>query len=336
MSTTKAPESLLAKLRAGHRFLVTSHANPDGDAIGSEIGLARILRSIGKGAVIWNRDPTPSLYRELPGARRIHTGSEPPSGFPEAFDGVIVLECPSLDRTGLEEALAPLEQLNIDHHMGNEHYGSVNWVDPAAPAVGEMVFRLANGLRAELDPQTATALFLTLVSDTGGFRFANATADAFSSAAALVREGARPEQVAEWLYESRPLASIKLLGEMLKTLELHAEGRIASVALTRQMLDATGAQTSDTEGLVDVPRSIDGVSTVVLLRQTGESEFKVSLRSRGEADVERIARAHGGGGHKNAAGFVAKGDLASSRQKVVEEVEATLAEADEDVPDDDA
>ena len=101
MSTTKAPEALLKRLRDDNRFLLTSHANPDGDAIGSEIGLARILRSLGKGAVIWNRDPAPTLYRELPGVNRIHTGEEPPSGFPDGFDAVIVLECPCLDRTGL-------------------------------------------------------------------------------------------------------------------------------------------------------------------------------------------------------------------------------------------
>jgi phosphoesterase RecJ-like protein len=325
MSTTKAPEALLKRLRDDNRFLLTSHANPDGDAVGSEIGLARILRSLGKGAVIWNRDEAPSLYRELPGVTRIHTGDEPPAGFPEAFDSVVVLECPSLDRTGLEEHLAELPQLNIDHHMGNEHYAEVNWVDPAAPAVGEMVFRLAQGLMMELDAQTATALFLTLVSDTGGFRFPNATADAFDAAAALVREGARPEQVAEWLYESRPETSIRLLGEMLQSLQLHADGAIATALLSREMFESSGAQTSDTEGLVDVPRSIAGVRSVALVRQTGDDQFKVSLRSTGDIDVERIARAAGGGGHKNAAGFVAEGDMEEIRQRLVTELTEALA-----------
>ena len=326
MSTTKAPESLLKRLRDDNRFLLTSHANPDGDAIGSEIGLARILRSLGKGAVIWNRDPAPTLYRELPGANRIHTGEEPPSGFPDGFDAVIVLECPSLDRTGLEGQLAELPKLNIDHHMGNEHYAEVNWVDPAAPAVGEMIFRLARGLMAEIDPQTATALFLTLVSDTGGFRFPNATADAFDAGAALVREGARPEQVAAWLYESRPLGSIRLLGEMLHSLELHADGAIATALITREMFERAGAQTSDTEGLVDVPRSIAGVRTVGLLRQIGDDQYKVSLRSTGEVDVEVLARAGGGGGHKNAAGFVAEGPIDEVRARLVDDLTGALGQ----------
>ena len=323
MTTTKAPEALLKRLRDDNRFLLTSHANPDGDAIGSEIGCARILRSLGKGAVIWNRDPAPTLLRELPGVTRIHSGEEPPTGFPESFDAIVVLECPSLDRTGLEEHLGALPLINIDHHMGNEHYAAVNWVDPAAPAVGEMVFRLAQGLMVELDAQTATALFLTLVSDTGGFRFPNATSEAFAAGAALVREGARPEQVSEWLYESRPLSSIRLQGEMLQSLELPADGAIATALLSRKMFERSGAETSDTEGLVDVPRSIAGVRTVALMRQIGDDKFKISLRSKGDIDVEKIARATGGGGHKNAAGFVAEGPLDQVRENLV----ATLTES---------
>ncbi len=204
MGGTKAPEDLLRKIRQGNRFLLTSHVNPDGDAIGSELGLARLLRGLGKGAVVWNRDPIPTVYKPLPGSDRIHVGEEPPAGFPEKFDAIIVLECPSPDRTGLEKHLAERPVINIDHHLGNQCYGTVNWVDSAAPAVGEMVYRLAQGLKATLDPELASCLYLTLVTDTGGFRFSNATPAAFEAAAALVRDGAHPEQVSQWLYESQP------------------------------------------------------------------------------------------------------------------------------------
>ena len=147
MGGMKAPEDLLRRIRQGNRFLLTSHINPDGDAIGSELGLARLLRGLGKGAVVWNRDPTPTVYRPLPGSDRIHVGEEPPAGFPDVFDAIIVLECPSPDRTGLEQHLGAKPIINIDHHLGNQCYGAVNWVDSAAPAVGEMVFRLAQGLK---------------------------------------------------------------------------------------------------------------------------------------------------------------------------------------------
>jgi len=314
---TKAPDDLLQMLRAGARFLLTSHANPDGDAIGSEVGLARILRSLGKGAVIWNRDPTPRLYSSLPGTDSIHHGEEPPAGFPEGFDALVTLECPTLERCGLAEQLdGQLPTLNIDHHLGNELYGQVNWVDTAAPSLGEMIHRLARGLNVTLDQATATSLYLTLVTDTGNFRFANATARAFEAAAELVVDGAQPQEVARWLFESQPESGVRLLAECLQTLEIEADGRVATVLLELAMVERAGAQPGDSEGLIDVPRSIAGVEAVAVVRETGPGTCKVSLRSRGNVDVERIARAHGGGGHRNAAGFAIDGECASVRADV--------------------
>lgn len=323
MSTTKAPEELLKQLRSGHRFLLVSHMNPDGDAIGSSLGLARILRSLGKGAVVWNHDEVPKLYSRLAGSERIHTGQEPPGGYPESFDALISLECPSLDRTGLESAIGDIPIINIDHHLGNEHYGQVNWVDTAAPSLGEMIYRISRGLMVELDEATATALYLTLVTDTGGFRFSNSTPAAFGASAALVEEGAKPEQVAQWLYESQPISAIRLLTEMLPTLEVHDE-RIASATITQEMFERAGASTGDTEGLIDYPRSIAGVEAAALIRQVDDSQFKVSLRSRGSVDVEKIARRNGGGGHRNAAGFLADGSLEDIRSQVVGELQSAL------------
>jgi bifunctional oligoribonuclease and PAP phosphatase NrnA len=327
MGGMKAPEDLLRRIRQGNRFLLTSHINPDGDAIGSELGLARLLRGVGKGAVIWNRDPTPTVYRPLPGSERIHVGEEPPAGFPEMFDAIIVLECPSLDRTGIEAHLGERPVINIDHHLGNQCYGAVNWVDSAAPAVGEMVYRLAQGLKLSLEPEVASSLYLTLVTDTGGFRFSNATPAAFEAAAALVRDGAQPEQVAQWLYESQPLGVVRLLGEMLQSLQIHADGRIASGRLTREMFAKAGASPGDSEGLIDSIRSIAGVDAVALIRELEEGGHKVSLRSRGEVDVEKIARHHGGGGHRNAAGFTMEGAGEDVRRQVAEELRGALTAA---------
>lgn len=329
MGGMKAPEDLLKKIRLGNRFLLTSHINPDGDAIGSELGLARLLRSMGKGAVVWNRDPIPTIYRPLPGSDRVHDGEEPPAGFPDRFDAIVVLECPSPDRTGLEQHLSARPIINIDHHLGNQLYGSVNWVDSAAPAVGEMIYRLSQGLKLTLDAETASCLYLTLVTDTGGFRFSNATPAAFEAAAALVRDGAHPEQVSQWLYESQPLPVVRLIGEMIQTLQIHEAGRIATARLTPEMFDRVGASPGDSEGLIDFPRSIAGVEAVALIRQREDGTHKVSLRSRGEVDVEKIARHHGGGGHRNAAGFVLEGDGEAARQKVAEALADVLVPAAE-------
>lgn len=303
MNRTATPEALLSRLKAASRIVVTSHVNPDGDAVGSSIGLARILRGMGKSVLIWLHDPAPALYSPLPGVDRIHVGPEAPAGFPDSFDLAVVLECPSLDRCGFENEMRRLPMLNIDHHLGNTNYGEINWVDSASPAVGEMVYRMAQGWHAELDVPTANALYLALFTDTGGFRFGNAGPGAFEAAAALVRAGAEPATVARWLYESQPFAAVKLHGELTRTIELHHGGRVATAWLRREMLERVGAGPGDTEGLIDLPRSIAGVDAVALFRELDGGGFKVSLRSRGEVDVEKVARQRGGGGHHNAAGF---------------------------------
>jgi phosphoesterase RecJ-like protein len=322
-TTTKAPEALLTKIRQGNRFLITGHVNPDGDSLGSSLGLARLLRGMGKGALIWFRDPLSGVYADVPGVERIHHGEEPPAGYPDKFDAVIALECPSLDRSGLEDRLdGDLPLLNIDHHLGNQHYAQVNWVDSAAPSVGVLIYRLAQSLNTAVDAETANVLYMTILTDTGGFRFSNATEAAFEASAQLVREGAQPEMVSQWIYENRPVAGLRLLAEMLRSMELHEDGRVASALVTRKMMEHAGAGSTDTEGLVDYPRTVSGVEGVALLREQEDGDTKVSLRSRGEVDVEKVARKYGGGGHKNAAGFVMDGAPEKNRDEVV----AALAE----------
>ena len=322
MTHVTAPEAILQQLRSNRRLLITSHLNPDGDAIGTSIGLARLLRRLGKATEVWLHDHPASLYSPLVESEPLHTGSEPPPGFPESFDAAVVLECPTLDRCGLEAHLGSLPLINIDHHLGNELYGVVNWVDSASPAVAEMILRVAQGLHIELDEASATPLFLGLSTDTGGFRFGNATERAFEAAAQLVRGGARPEEVARWLYESRPVSSVRLIGEALQTLRLSDTGRVATIVLTKEMFDRCGASEGDSEGLIDYPRSIAGVDTVGMVREVADGGFKVSLRSHGTLDVEKIARRLGGGGHRNAAGFrIAGGDIESARMQVEQELE---------------
>lgn len=318
------PRDLIEAFRSGRRFLLSSHAHPDGDAIGSEVALARLLRKAGRTATIWNADPAPDTYAGVTADLPIHVGRKPPAGFPDRFDFAVPLECPRLDRTGLEDALSLLPILNIDHHLGNELYGRANWVDTEAPAVAEMVLRLAKALDLEIDEPTATALYLGLSTDTGSFRFSNATPRAFEAAAELVRYGARPERVATWVYESQSPGAVRLLAEMLGTLELHCDERIASVRLELSMFERAGARQTDSEGLIDHPRAIREVEAVALFRERPEGDVKVSLRSRGRIDVGAIAARRGGGGHRNAAGC-----LVASRedeQTVIAEL-ATAVEA---------
>ena len=325
MSPHPVPAELVASISEGGRFLLSSHAHPDGDAIGSEVALARILRSTGRTATIWNADPAPTTYAGVVGDAPIHVGAAPPPGFPGDFDFAVPLECPQLDRTGLEDALCRLPLLNIDHHLGNQLYGVANWVDTEAPAVAEMVLHLAHALDAPIDEATANALYLGLSTDTGSFRFSNANPRAFEAAAELVRCGARPDRIATWLYESQPPGAVRLVGELLRTLELHCDERVASVRLELAMFERAGAAPTDSEGLIDYPRSIRTVEAVALFRERPEGDVKVSLRSRGAVDVGAIASRRGGGGHRNAAGCLIDGRPAERAliAELEEAVEAT-------------
>lgn len=327
MTKTSAPLALLNELREGQRFLVTSHLSPDGDAVGSSLGLARLLCSAGKVAQVWLHDSVPTIYRHLPGCNRIHVGPKAPDAL-DTFDGMIVLECPTMDRSGLEEIASSLKLINIDHHLGNSNYGAANWVDSAAPAVSEMILSLSEELRLRVDEKTANCLLLALVSDTGSFRFSNTTARAFDAASHLVRAGAQPTQIAGWLFESRSQTSLKLLQEMLSSLEMHQSGVLATALLTEEMFARSGASSADTEGLIDFPRSLEGVEAVGLIRSIDPGQSKVSLRSRGKVNVEEVARRYGGGGHKNAAGFRIDQPPAEARAAVVEGLTEALAKAD--------
>ena len=321
------PPDLVDCVRRSERILLTSHSNPDGDAIGSELGTKRLLESLGKHVTIWNRDPTPQIHEQLAGADSIHVGTEPPPSWPDDTDLVIFLECPTPDRSALEELLSGPTVVNIDHHLGNSFYGTHNWVDPAAPAVACMMFDLARELGAPVDEDSANCLFLALVSDTGGFRFSNATERAFTCARDLVAAGASPERVAHILYEQRSEASVRLLAEMLESLELSGNGAVATALLLPGMYERSGATHQDAEGLIDQPRSIAGVEVVGLIRQIDDGEFKISLRSRGLLDVESIARRYSGGGHRNAAGCRMSGTIVQVRAALVRELEELVSKA---------
>lgn len=307
------PDDLPQRLLAAERVLISSHRHPDGDAVGSSLAAQRLLAAHGIESTVWLYDPVPANLARLPGSASVHNGTNAPDGH---FDLALVVECPAPDRTGLEEALSHYPIVNIDHHLGNAHYGVENWVDPDAPSVGCLFYRLSVELPEQPDSDFYNLLLATLYTDTGGFRYANATERAFSVASELVRHGAHPETVAGWVYENRTESSVRLMAEAMRTLRLDGNGRIATLMVTRSML--ASARPGDTEGLVDIARSIAGVTAAALLRETDGGEIKVSLRSRGDVNVEPIARKHGGGGHDKAAGFQLQAqELDKARNSVV-------------------
>jgi phosphoesterase RecJ-like protein len=313
--TAHEPQVALARLRRAQRTLITSHANPDGDALGSELALAELLHTLGREAVIANLDPAPATLSELPGLNTIRVGSLP-EGFPTGFDLVVTLECPGLDRAGLD-GLSQLPIVNIDHHMDNSEYGEINYLDAKAPAVGEMVLALFNEAEVNPSPTAATNIYVALYTDTGGFRYSNTTSRAFVAATQLVEAGADPEAVGQWIHERRSLGSARLLGEALSTLELLASGRLAVMSVDEAAFERAGAVPADTEELINVPRAISGVQVAAFLKQTQPDTVRVSLRSKGSVDVRMVAAAFGGGGHTNAAGCTLHTSLRAAREALV-------------------
>ena len=313
--TSTHPRDAVKRFKGAYRILLTCHRNPDGDAIGSELALAELADRIGVGAVIVNRDPTPANLALLPGADRIVVADTLPEDFPGDFDLVITVECPGLDRTGFE-GLTRLPILNIDHHPANPGYGVVNYLDEVSPAVGEMVWRMYGEIGIVPTPAAATNLYTALSTDTGDFKYSNATEQAFRTAAEMVDCGAEPAEVAEMVNGNRSEASVRLLGEVLRSLRIEYGGRLAVMTADEEAFRRAQAGPEDTEEIVNIPRSIAGVEVVVFLKQNEPGLVRVSFRSRGTFDVRAVAAGFGGGGHHNAAGCTISGDLEDAKRRV--------------------
>lgn len=296
------------------RLLVTTHENPDGDAIGSLVAAARSLQRGGWDAIPFLAGTTqlPQEYHWLD--REIELVRELPADWSERL--LLALDCGSAPRTGLtEEQLAAFPVVvNIDHHHDNPRYGTAAVVDPAAPCCTVMVRRFLDGLGAPLDDVVRQALYVGLVTDTGRFSYSNVTGDALREAARLVDEGVRPHEIFGRVYEDVPVAKARLLGIALSRLDLRLDGRLAMTHLLRSDFEAAGAAEPFSEGIIEHVRALRGVEVAVLVREPRDEDgprFKASMRSqRPEVDVSRVARLGGGGGHVQAAGFSSDLELA--------------------------
>ncbi|MBE0617145.1 MAG: bifunctional oligoribonuclease/PAP phosphatase NrnA, partial [Proteobacteria bacterium] len=251
-------------LLSGHRFLLVSHQNPDGDAIGSCLALAAGLIALGKHCDILNADGVPMNLTWLPLAERVHL--TPEGG---VYDRVVLLDCGSADRTGFGEEIFQPDRVivNIDHHPGNEHFGMANLVDPEACATAELVYDVLQALSAPIGYGAATAIYTGILTDTGCFRFSNTNARAFEVASRMVDKGVDAAWVAQMVFDQQPVARMRLLSRVLETLDLSPRDKAASVVVSLAMLRETHTGVEDVEGLVNYPRSICGVEVGLLFRE---------------------------------------------------------------------
>jgi bifunctional oligoribonuclease and PAP phosphatase NrnA len=322
MSDLEKIPALLHLIRERQRFLVTSHARPDGDAIGSALGMMHLLEGLGKQVDVAFADPVPVIYRTMPGANRI-TASLPAT----APDAAILLECDRIERTGFARENfaamnAPLT-INIDHHLSGRDFADFNWIDTEACAVGSMVYDLAAASGVDITPAMATCLYTAVLTDTGSFTYAGVTASTFALAQHLVERGANANRIAQAVYFSNPASKFHLLGAALRN--LHVDAPLAWTWITQDEAARAGATAEDSEGVVNYLIGIAGVEAAVYLRELpGCGEFRLSLRSKERIDVARIAESFGGGGHHNASGCTLAGPLASATERILTHLRAEL------------
>jgi bifunctional oligoribonuclease and PAP phosphatase NrnA len=318
-SDAHARDRIRDEIRRRQRFVLSSHARPDGDSIGSQLAMAFALRDLGKEVTVVNRDPAPAPMLGFPGVGDIRIAS----AVEGSFDAAIIMECGSLERTGVT-GLDRSFVINIDHHPGNTEYGALNWFDASAAACGELVLELIDALGVPLTREIATHAYLAIVTDTGSFHFSHITPRTFDMARRAVEAGVDPVAMARAIFDSNNLGRLKIFGAVLSAMDLHEANSVAVLYVDDEMLAQAGATYDDTEGLINLPLTTRDVQVVVFFKKSGVDEYRVSLRSKGAIDVGSVARQFGGGGHLNAAGFTLYGAYADVKPRVAAAVAAVV------------
>lgn len=323
MISAEATRAQVAEaIRQRQRFVVVSHARPDGDAIGSSLAMAYALRHLGKDARVLSRDAAPPPYVVFPGVPEIEIVSQ----IDDPGDAVIVMECGDVKRPGID-GIERGYVINVDHHPGNGLYGALNWLDLSAAACGEMVFDLVQELGVPLTHEIALHVYIAILTDTGSFHYSNVTPRTFDICRQCMEAGVDPPAVARAIFDNNNLGRLKLFGAVLSRMQLDASSRIATLYVDQQLARDCGGTYEDTEGLINLPLTVKEILAVVFFKEVGPDDWRVSMRSKGDVDINAIAREFGGGGHQNASGCSARGDLESLRmlfqQKVATAIERT-------------
>ena len=301
-------------LKTNDNFLISTHYSPDGDAIGSTLGMGEMLRIIGKKAVVVVEGGIPEKYRFLNNPIVVY---DPLAVETDAkFSNIIILDAGAFERIGKSKLFLDdnYDIVNIDHHLSNDKFGRINYIDTDASSVAEILFGLAQYLRIDFTPELASFLYLGIMTDTGRFRFGNTSYKALSTAAELVKLGADPAYLSEGVFFDLPHSYIETLAICLNSLEYFDDGRIALMEYHEEK------EIEDSEGFIDLAIGTRGVKAAAFIRSMENGKFKVSLRSRSQVDVRRIAESHGGGGHRKAAGFRSRASLEQLKSTIIKEI----------------
>lgn len=300
-------------IREGQDFLVTTHIDPDGDAIGSAFAFAFALQSLGKKVTVYLGDQVPYRYAFLPAPQITHVVPH------DTFDAVFVLDCGSLFRIGKghEDVALRKPLINIDHHDTNDHFGTVNYVDNTASSTGEIIYRLLKYLKVEIDRNMADNIYAAVFTDTGSLRYENTSLSAYRVCEDMVKAGANPSQIAMMIYENHPKERYLLLGEVLGTLATY-NGMVVMAHVTGDMFKKTGTNSEFVDGFVEFIKEVRGIEVAVLMRELDKNLYKISMRGKGTIDVAAICAMFGGGGHRNAAGCRIEGTIEETRHKLLD------------------
>jgi len=306
----KIPKEIVSVLKKEKVFFIATHINPDGDAIGSALALSSALESLGKEVHVYNKDRVPEFYQFMPGYRRFKTGLK---NALTKKPVLVLLDCNSPERAALEH-YSFRRSVVIDHHETETDFGDMRWVVPASAATGLMIFYLIKAMGVTLTRDMSTNLYTAIAVDTGTFRYSNTSSEVLKASAELIEAGANPAFTADCLYERWGINRFDLLVMTLHNLEIKND--IAVMYITEDMFQKTDTTPEDTENFANFPRMIQTVKIAAVLRDIGNGFWKVSLRSKGNVNVAKIAELYGGGGHKNAAGFKIKGSVKSVKEKL--------------------
>jgi phosphoesterase RecJ-like protein len=299
-------------IESKNHFAITSHIRPDGDGLGSSLSLYWLLRALGKEPEVIMRDPVPHAYRSLPGANSIRVTS----AIDRPYDAVFVIECSDIDRPGLKD-LEKQVVVNIDHHSTSALFGTINWIDATASAVGEMIYNLCKAMGVRVTREIAECVYTALITDTGSFHYSNTTERTFKVASELIRAGVKPAKLAQAVFSSYPWSKIQLMAEVMASVRRDPSGKVAWMRQSLEMQEKAEASEEDGEGFVNYPLTCSEVEAVAMLKETSPGVYRTSLRSKGDINVARIAEKFGGGGHKNAAGCTLRGDWDDAERTIV-------------------